>query len=158
MTLAEKKAKLKELVAQVDELRDEIEQLEEEEEAMIRPWRAGPDKVYYLISMAGKSVDCREQLKSGDKDRFDYGNYYRSAELAEQDAKELRERGKLRQLRDMLCPGYKYSGYGESHTVVCDTKHNKYVWVLCGFKQPGAIYFDTCEHARQAADWMNKHF
>ena len=146
------------LEQQLAVIQAEIEKLKAEEQSKeVKPWRADEDGRYYAIYAGGAILELGEDFSVDCDEIFSFGNYYRTRELAEQDAKELALRGKIRQLRDALCEGYVFTGYENYYCIeinVCEGR----LYVGCGFaleRSIGQIYFDTKEHAQQACDILN---
>lgn len=131
MTLNEIEQRLNALQAEKDKLTAELEQLKEV--STVLDWRGNfDDKRYYC------------------------GNYYRTRELAEQDAKELALRSRVRQLRDVLCEGYQFVPGGNNWYIIFSVKTAKYETSSNPyFRSIGNIYFDTYEHSQQACDILN---
>lgn len=157
MTLNEIEQRLEALQAEKDKLTAELERLKAEEaHKEVKPWRAASGDIYYGISSNGTPFWSWEDGTSLANIRYDNGNYYRTRELAEQDAKELALRGRVRQLRDALCEGYQFT-HGKhnylifySHIDKC-FKHD----FIIDSEDIGTIWFDTKEHAQQACDILN---
>lgn len=157
MTLNEIEQRLDALQAEKDKLTAELERLKAEEQSKeVKPWRAGEGDKYYYIDIINKVATTAEAYLRVDFDAYSCGNYYRTKELAEQDAKELTLRGRVRQLRDALCEGYQFIDDGNNWYIIFSVKTAKYeISSNPYFRSIGNIYFDTYEHARQACDILN---
>lgn len=158
MTLNEIEQRLDALQAENDKLIAELERLKSEEQSKeVKPWRADEESRYYAIDADGEILDLGEHFGEDCDEMFSCGNYYRTRELAEQDAKELALRGRVRQLRDALCEGYVFTGYEDCYCIVINVLKGRF-FVGRGFapiRDIGQIYFDTMEHAQQACDILN---
>lgn len=145
------------LEQQLAVIQAEIEKLKaEEEHNKVKPWRADEDDRYYAIDADGEILDLDEDFGKDCDGMFSCGNYYRTRELAEQDAKELALRGRVRQLRDALCEGYQFINGVSNWIIYFDTEEEKFYAderILCNYV--GVICFDTKEHAQQACDILN---
>lgn len=149
---------LNELEQQVEFIKAEIEKLKAEGvHKDIKPWRAKYDEEYFALGANGHVVDICETADKWDCEHYSIGNYYRTCKLAEQDAKELALRGKIRQLRDVLCEGCTYTAHENIWIIGFSPERNKYVPCLFGMNPIGAICFDTKEHAQQACDILNNY-
>lgn len=159
MTLNEIEQRLEALQAEKDKLTQELERLKAEEESKeVKPWRAASGDIYYGISSNGTPFWVWEDGISLDNIRYDNGNYYRTRELAEQDAKELALRGRVRQLRDVLCEGYQFNNNPDirNWVIVYNSNISEYrVTFSSGIQDIGVIWFDTKEHAQKACDILN---
>lgn len=157
MTLNELEQRLDALQAEKDKLTAELERLKSEEEHKeVKPWRAEYRSKYYYASDGGV-IDCHlEDRDECDNILYSCGNYYRTEALAEQGVKELALRGRVRQLRDALCEGYRFEP-GRCNCFIY------YSYVDKRFERDfdisteciGAIWFDTEEHAQTACDILN---
>lgn len=157
MTLNEIEQRLDALQAEKDKLTAELERLKAEEQSKeVKPWRAGEGDKYYYIDIINKVATTAEAYLRVDFDAYSCGNYYRTRELAEQDAKELALRGRVRQLRDALCEGYQFR-HAENNYCICFNQHKNEYYVVISWQRVdvGAIYFDTDEHAQTACDILN---
>ena len=157
MTLNEIEQRLDALQAEKDKLTQELERLKAEEQSKeVKPWRAEKKVGYCFVRDIGEIFSTPETGRESDYDRYKIGNYYRTRELAEQDAKELALRGRVRQLRDALCEGYQFR-CNESNWEICfDSEYNIYRVGECVVRRfIGVVYFDTREHAQQACDILN---
>ena len=157
MTLNEIEQRLDALQAEKDKLAAELEQLKAEEQSKeVKPWRADEDGRYYAIYASGGILELGEDLSVDCDEIFSFGNYYRTRELAELDAKELALRGRVRQLRDALCEGYKFVPQERNFYVFFShiDKCFHHEWDADA-EYIGTIYFDTYEHAQQACDILN---
>jgi hypothetical protein len=146
---------IQELEAKVKELNLELERIKEEKRKL---WRAEYDEKYYCIRPTGAIDTGYEFGNVSNKYHHEFGNYYRTKELAEQDAKEQRLRNRVRQLRDMLCEGYKFNQRTFNYSIYYN-KDEKYFafyerYVFC----IGEVYFDNIEHVKQACDILNNEF
>lgn len=157
MTLNEIEQRLDALQAEKDKLTAELERLKAEEQSKeVKPWRAASGDIYYGISSNGTPFWGCEDGASLANTRYNNGNYYRTRELAEQDAKELALRGRVRQLRDALCEGYHFVNGGNNFYVFFDVMEKYYFVSVCNVHyMVGTVYFDTKEHAQQACDILN---
>ena len=158
MTLNEIEQRLDALQAEKDKLTAELERLkaEEAQETQVKPWRAEHGENYYHITPCGNVLVDVEIFHLVDDNLFNYGNYYRTEALAEQDAKELALRGRVRQLRDALCEGYKFvSGKNNFYLFINEIQGRYSVSDITRCPSIGEIYFDTREHAQQACDILN---
>ena len=157
MTLNEIEQLLDALQAEKDKLTAELERLKAEEQSKeVKPWRAEYSSKYYYVSDGGV-IDCHlDDRDECDNILYSRGNYYRTEALAEQDAKELALRGRVRQLRDALCEGYKFVPQERNFYVFFShiDKCFHHEWDADA-EFIGAIYFDTYEHAQQACDILN---
>ena len=91
-----------------------------------------------------------------DDSQYTFGNYYYTKELAEQDAKKLKLRNRIRQYRDVLCENYKYNPCKSNWYIVFCNELVKYGVVSTNaIEEIGQIYFDTQEHAQQVCDILN---
>ena len=145
------------LEQQLAVIQAEIEKLKAEEQSKeVKPWRADEDDRYYAIYAGGAILELGEDFGEDCDEIFSFGNYYRTYELAEQDAKELALRGRVRQLRDALCEGYKFIPNRQNFCILYDVENSEYdVGFLETNKAIGEIYFDTEEHAQKACDILN---
>ena len=155
MTLNELEQRLSALKEEQDLLTAELERLKAEKPE-VKPWRALPGGTYYSINWIGE-IAIQKDIR-GDISPLQYkcGNYYRTKELAEQDAKELALRGRVRQLRDAICEGYTFTPHinnWEIYYDVIDKKYKTSECILC--HSLGVIFFDTKKHAQQACDILN---
>lgn len=153
MTLNEIEQCLNALQAEKDKLTAELEQLKAEE-AQVKPWRAQYDTPYYVLDVCHEVSTVLDWRGNFDDKRYYCGNYYRTRELAEQDAKEIALRGRVRQLRDALCEGYQFKHGKASFCIFFDGEYYRYS-SSCNWCLLGTIYFDTAEHAQQACDILN---
>lgn len=156
MTLEQIEQRLSALKEEQDKLTAELERLKSEQ-AEVKPWRADRYGCYFSLSMKGTIGDRCEHMADADNALFSCGNYYRTRALAEQDAKELALRGRVRQLRDALCEGYVFTGYEDYYCIGINARDGCFT-VGYGFapvRDIGQICFDTEEHARQACDILN---
>lgn len=145
------------LEQQLAVIQAEIEKLKaEEEHNKVKPWRADEDGRYYAIDADGEILELGEHFGVDCDEMFSCGNYYRTRELAEQDAKELALRGRVRQLRDALCEGYKFVPQERNFYVFFShiDKCFHHEWDADA-DYIGTIWFDTEEHAQQACDILN---
>lgn len=158
MTINELEQRLSALQVEKDKLTAELERLKSEEEHKgVKPWRAKGDCLYYYVDTDNSTSAMVEDTHIKDTARFKCGNYYRTKALAEQDAKELALRGRVRQLRDALCEGYQFVNNVSNWLIYFDTEDEKFYAderILCNYV--GVICFDTYEHAQQACDILNK--
>lgn len=158
MTLNEIEQRLDALQEEKDKLTAELERMKAEEERnKVKPWRAYEDGRYYAIDAVGAILELDEVFVADCDEMFSCGNYYRTRELAEQDAKELALRGRVRQLRDALCEGYQFINGVSNWIIYFDTEEEKFYAderILCNYV--GVICFDTKEHAQQACDILNE--
>ena len=145
------------LEQQLAVIQAEIEKLKAEEQSKeVKPWRADEESRYYAIDADGEILELGEHFGKDCNEMFSCGNYYRTRELAEQDAKELALRGRVRQLRDALCEGYKFVPQERNFYVFFShiDKCFHHEWDADA-DYIGTIWFDTEEHAQQACDILN---
>lgn len=158
MTINELEQRLSALQVEKDKLTAELERLKSEEEHKgVKPWRASGFCLYHYVDTDGRISASVEEADIKNTERFKFGNYYRTKALAEQDAKELALRGRVRQLRDALCEGYQFVNNVSNWLIYFDTEDEKFYAderILCNYV--GVICFDTYEHAQQACDILNK--
>lgn len=155
MTLNEIEQRLNALQAEKDKLIAELAKLKSEQ-AQVKPWRAKIAQDYFSLSSVYCVLPSTEAGNGVNNTCYKIGNYYRTRELAEQDARELALRGRVRQLRDALCEGYRASQDNINYCVLYSLTDAKY---SVGFVESeisvAEIYFDTEEHAQQACDILN---
>ena len=157
MTLNEIEQRLDALQAEKDKLTAELERLKAEK-FEVKPWRALPGGTYYSINWIGEAAIQKDIRGDISPLQYKCGNYYRTEALAEQDAKELALRGRVRQLRDALCEGYQYNNNPDirNWVVVYDFNISEYRVTFSSVIQDiGVIWFDTKEHAQKACDILN---
>lgn len=155
MTLDELEQELTAVKEKHDKLIAELERLKAEQ-AEVKPWRAGQGKNYYHIGPRGNIFVDNEILHAIDDELYNIGNYYRTRKLAEQDAKELALRGRVRQLRDALCEGYQFVHDELNYFVFyCHADGGFQVDCCTACQSIAEIYFDTKKHAQQACDILN---
>lgn len=148
---------IQELETKIKELNLELKKLEEEEKRL-RPWRANFGGDVYYINQFGKVIETIECDDNFSSRRHDFGDYYRTKELAEQDVKEQRLRNRVRQLRDTLCEGYKFAQGTYNYCIYYSKNQKRFAFCEpCSF-YIGEIYFDTAKHAKQACDILNSEF
>ena len=155
MTLEQIEQRLSELKSEQDKLTAELERLKADK-SEVKPWRAEKNVGYCYVRDIGEICSTPETGRESDCDRYKIGNYYRTRELAEQDAKELSLRGRVRQLRDALCEGYTFTPHSDNWEIyydVIDKKYKTNECILC--HSLGVIFFDTKKHAQQACDILN---
>ena len=155
MTLNEIEQRLSELKEEQDKLTAELERLKSEK-SEVKPWRAEKNAGYYILQNNG-NICCYEETGFViDTTRHKIGNYYRTSKLAEQDAKELALRGRVRQLRDALCEGYQFVPQERNFYVFFSHSDKCFNFEYdADAEYIGTIYFDTKEHAQQACDILN---
>lgn len=142
-------SKIESLEKQLAELKAQIKA---EQELSEQPSRLGVGDVNGLC--ASTEDNC-----PSDDERYINVNYYITRDITKADKKDLRERAALRHLRDSLCEGYQFSSDKKNWSVFCvEDTHTYVIRFNTTIKYVGRVYFDTKEHAQQAADWMNKHF
>ena len=145
---------VEELEKQIVSLQEEIRKLKESKSAELR--RMAKDEQYYLISIGGDIIKVIENYTPVDTGLFQFGNYYYSKELAEQDLNELRLRNKIRLFHDTLCEGYQFI-WGNCNWFI----HYSYVKNVYQINYSienhtiGTVYFDTSEHAQQVCNILN---
>lgn len=157
MTLNELEQRLSALKSEQDKLTAELEKLKAEQ-SEVKPWRADYNAPYYFIRENGMLTPGyhRDERDEVDNRLFRTGNYYRTRELAEQDAKELALRGRIRQLRDALCEGYDFKKNNNNCYIYLDKSLGEYKVASVSIANfIGEIYFDTKEHAQTACDILN---
>ena len=125
MTLNEIEQRLTELKFEQDKLTAELERLKAEKPE-VKPWRAEYNSIYYFVRGNGTVGYHYEEHDETDNRIFRSGNYYRTKELAEQDAKELALRGRIRQLRDALCEGYQFKHGKANFCIFFDGEYYRY--------------------------------
>lgn len=155
MTLEQIEQRLSALKEEQDKLTAELERLKSEQ-AEVKPWRAEKNAGYYILQNNGDICCFEETGFVIDTKRHKIGNYYRTRELAEQDAKELALRGRVRQLRDALCEGYTFTPHSDNWEIyydVIDEKYKTNECILC--HSVGVLFFDTKKHAQQACNILN---
>lgn len=146
---------IQELESKVKELNLELERIKEEKRKL---WRAECDEKYYYIRPTGAIDTGYEFGNASNKYHHEFGNYYRTEELAEQDVKEQKLRNRVRQLRDMMCEGYKFNQGTFNYSIYYD-KHKKHFAFYESYDFCiGEIYFDTAGHAKQACIILNDEF
>lgn len=158
MTRNEIKQRLDELKVELDNLADEMARIEAEEaeRAEIKPWRAEKERLFYSLDIDGTVSEFADGYVDEDNRLLAIGNYYRTRKLAEQDAKELALRGRLRQLRDALCEGYQFIPGMKNYCIMYDSMVGKFfVENIDICTAIAEIFFDTEEHAQQACDILN---
>ena len=122
----------------------------------MRPWRAEEGGTYYYINSNGEVFSGVDGRFGIDDSQYTFGNYYYTKELAEQDAKKLKLRNRIRQYRDVLCENYKYNPCNDNWYIVFCNELVKYgVVSTTAIEEIGQIYFDTKEHAQQVCDILN---
>lgn len=157
MTLNELEQRLSALKSEQEKLTAELEKLKAKQ-VEIMPWRADYNAPYYYIRENGMLTPGyhRDERDEVDNRLFRVGNYYRTRELAEQDAKELALRGRVRQLRDALCEGYEFIHDNLNYFVYyCHTDGEFQVDCCTACQSIAEVYFDTKEHAQTACDILN---
>lgn len=155
MTLNELEQELAELKEKQDKLTAELERLKTEK-SEVKPWRALPGGTYYSINWIGETAMQKDIRGDVSPLQYKCGNYYRTKELAEQDAKDLALRGRVRQLRDALCEGYQFLHDKLNYFVFYCHADGEFQVECCMICQSMAeIYFDTFEHAQKACDILN---
>lgn len=146
---------IQELEAKVKELNLDLEKLKEEKRKL---WRAEYDEKYYYIRPSG-AIDTGYELgNASNKYHHEFGDYYRTKELAEQDVKEQRLRNRVRQLRDMMCEGYKFNRTTYNYCIYYSLRDKKFDFGERYTFYIGEIYFDDAEHAEQACNVLNNEF
>lgn len=155
---------IQELEAKVKELNLELEKLKEEEKTKqtklwkLESWKSEYGNQYYYVNSFGECLKYTRINSYINYKSYDFGNYYRTRELAEQDAKEQKLRNRVRQLRDMLCEGYKFNQRTFNYSIYynedekCFDFYERYIFCI------GEIYFDNIRHAKQACDILNNEF
>lgn len=114
------------------------------------------DGQYYLISIGGDIIKIIENHTPVDTGLFQFGNYYYSKELAEQDLNELRLRNKIRLFHDTLCGGYQFIWENCNWFIHYSYVKNEYqINYSIETHTIGTVYFDTREHAQQVCDILN---
>ena len=156
MTINELEQRLSALQVEKDKLTAELERLKSEEEHKgVKPWRAKGDCLYYYVDTDNSTSAMVEDTHIKDTARFKCGNYYRTETLAEQDAKELALRGRVRQLRDVFLEGYICGS--DMFSIYYDTEINRYIPFDClGLKIIASIVFPSMSSAQQVCDILNK--
>ena len=155
MTINELEQRLSALKEEQDKLTAELERLKAEQ-TKVKPWRAEKNAGYYILQNNGDICCFVETGFVIDTKRHKIGNYYRTRELAEQDSEELAFRGRVRQLRDALCEGYKFVPQERNFYVFFShiDKCFHHEWDADA-DYIGTIWFDTEEHAQTACDILN---
>ncbi len=155
MTLEQIEQRLTALKSEQDKLTAELERLKSEQ-AEVKPWRAEKNAGYYILQNNGNICCFEETGFVIDTTRHKIGNYYRTRELAEQDAKELALRGRIRQLRDALCEGYQFVHDKLNYFIFyCHTDGEFQVDCCAACQSIAEVYFDTKDHAQTACDILN---
>ena len=155
MTLNELEQRLTALKSEQDKLTAELEKLKAEQ-AEVKPWRAENNGKFYFIDCYGKVFKINDDTSISGWKMHSIGNYYRTKELAEQDAKELALRGRIRQLRDALCEGYQFVHDELNYFIFyCHTDGGFQVDCCTACQSIAEVYFDTKEHAQQACNILN---
>ena len=155
MTINELEHELAALKEKQDKLSAELERLKVEE-AQVKPWRAEKNVGYCFVRDIGEIFSIPETGRESDYDRYKIGNYYRTRELAEQDAKELALRGRVRQLRDALCYGHQFVPHKINYYIIYNHDEEEFQYDFWEVFQPvGGVFFDTREHAQTACDILN---
>ena len=156
MTIKELENHIRNLQTELEKLKQAEKEKNKEEKNKLRPWRAGRGEFYYVIDEGGEVFELTDFQDNGDDSFYEYGNYYHTEELAEQDAKELKLRNEIRQYRDVLCENYKYNPCKSNWYIVFCNELVKYgVVATNAIEEIGQIYFDTQEHAQQVCDILN---
>lgn len=145
------------LEKELNDIMAEIKQLKSEEQSKeIKPWRAEYNSEYYYVTHRGTVDSYNDEITCVDNDVFRIGNYYRTKDLAEQDAKELALRGRVRQLRDALCEGYQFENGEYNYFIYKNKTYRKYtVGSAKHCHSIAGIFFDTLKHAQQACNILN---
>ena len=156
MTIKELENQISNLQTELEKLKQEEKEKNKEEKNKLRPWRAKEKCYYYYIYSNGKVFSDFDVGVGIDDERYTFGNYYHTKELAEQDAKKLKLRNRIRQYRDVLCENYKYNPCKSNWYIVFCNELVKYgVVSTTAIEEIGQIYFDTQEHAKQVCDILN---
>ena len=156
MTIKELENHIRNLQTELEKLKQAEKEKNKEEKNKLRPWRADFGESYYSIDKKGNVYEFTDFQDIDDYHFYEYGNYYRLRKLAEQDAKELKLRNKIRQYRDVLCENYKYNPCKDNWYIVFCNELVKYgVVSTTAIEEIGQIYFDTQEHAKQVCDILN---
>ena len=156
MTIKELENHIRNLQTELEKLKQAEKEKNKEEKNKLRPWRAGRGEFYYVIDEGGEVFELTDFQDNDDDNFYEYGNYYHTEELAEQDAKELKLRNEIRQYRDALCENYKYNPCKSNWYIVFCNELVKYgVVSTTAIEEIGQIYFDTQEHAQQVCDILN---
>lgn len=156
MTIKELENQISNLLIELEKLKQAEKEKNKKEKNELRPWRAKEGDNYYYINSNGEVFSDVDGRFGIDDSQYTFGNYYRSRELAEQDAKELKQRNIIRQYRDMLCENYKYNPCKSNWYIVFCNELVKYgVVSTTAIEEIGQIYFDTQEHAQQVCDILN---
>lgn len=156
MTIKELENQISNLQTELEKLKQAEEEKNKEEKNKLKPWRAEEGDNYYYINSNGEVFSDVDGRFGIDDSQYTFGNYYRSRELAEQDAKELKLRNRIRQLRDVLCENYEYNPCKDNWYIVFYTITAEYgIGKTFATKEIGQIYFDTQEHAQQVCDILN---
>ena len=122
----------------------------------IKPWKTNNNGTYYAVASDGQPVSLCHNGYIHDR-RFEIGNYYHTSSLAVQDTKELALRGKIRQLRDVLCEGFQFEEKEKGYRIYFNTEFAEYcVGYDSKSKNIGVIYFDTQEHAQIVCNILNE--
>lgn len=153
MTIQELEAKIKEFSLELEKLKKE-----EEETKQTKPWKSEYGNAYWYVSPIGKSLTYTNIDTDFNTRSYDFGNYYRTEELAKQDAKEQRLRNRVRQLRDTLCEGYKFNRANCNYCIYYSARYKEFVFYERYTFCIGEVYFDNIEHAKQACDALNSEF
>lgn len=150
---------LQELETKVEELNLEIEKLKKEKETgQTKPLKSEYEKEYWYVSPIGECLTYTNISSVFNDKSYDFGNYYRTKELAEQDAKEQKLRNRVRQLRDMLCKGYKFTQRSYNYCIYYNKREKYFAFYETYDWYIGGIYFDTAGHAKQVCNILNDEF
>ena len=156
MTIKELENHIRNLQTELEKLKQAEKEKNKAEKNKLRPWRAEEGYNYYYINSNGEVFSDVDGRFGIDDSQYTFGNYYRTRELAEQDAKELKLRNRIRQLRDGLCENYKYNPCKDNWYIVLYKLTAEYgIGKAFATEEIGQIYFDTKEHAQMVCDILN---
>lgn len=144
-------------LGKLEALRKEAKAQKKQEEP--KPWKPKDGEDYFYIGI-DFTIDSWENVDDDtDKRNFRIGNYFPTAERAEQVAEKMRLLLRIEQLHDMLCPDY-----------VPDWKDDRLKFYVYFDHEQGSlnitassfcdalslVTFETRENAEKAAEILNK--
>lgn len=148
-----------EFLGKLEELRKEAEEQKRQEE--LEPWKPEPGERYYCVNPYCKVThyDFMRNYVNFDNMLISCGNYFRTAERAEQVAEKVRLLLRLEQLHDMICPDYvpDYKGDETKYHLYFSHLQGKYeVSCSTSWENPCMVVFDTEKNAQKAAEILNR--